>query len=195
LRDLFLDERRQVVNKLLRETMARYEGDYRQIFDGNRRLIDFLREIDSPVPRPLQVAADVAMTQEALEIARRLQAATIDPLAAQSELLTLAKLAARLGARIDLEQVRRPLHAEVRSQFDNALAGSVEAAQQTADLLGLARQLNLHLDLWPLQNKLWEAVRTGTHDRAALAPLAGPLWFDEVALLARLDTSTHRAIA
>ena len=42
--------------------MARYESDYLQIYEANRRLIDFLREIDSPVPRPLQVAADVAVS-------------------------------------------------------------------------------------------------------------------------------------
>jgi alpha-amylase/alpha-mannosidase (GH57 family) len=195
LRDLFLDERRQVANKLLRETMARYESDYRHIFDNNRRLIDFLREIDSPVPRPLQVAADVAMTHEALEIARRLQAATVEPVAAQAELLALAKLAARLGARIDADEVRVPIHAAVRAQFDKALAGRAEAAQQTADLLGLARHLDLHLDLWPLQNALWEAVRAGTHDRTVLTRLAGPLWFDEAALLARLDGLPRRATA
>jgi len=45
---------------------------------------------------------------------------------------------------------------------------------------------DLHLDLWQLQNTLWEAVRKGTHDRALLMRLAGPLWFDEAALLARL---------
>jgi len=74
LRDLFLDERREVANLLLRETMARYESDYLQIYEQNRRLIDFLREIDSPVPRPLQVAADVAVTHEAVDAARRLGA-------------------------------------------------------------------------------------------------------------------------
>jgi alpha-amylase/alpha-mannosidase (GH57 family) len=183
LRDLFLDERRQVAGKLLRETMARYEGDYRQIFDGNRRLIDFLREIDSPVPRPLQVAADVAMTHEAVEIARRLLAVAVEPAMAQAELLALGKQATRLGARIDLEEVRRPLHTAVRAQFAKALQGDSEAARQTAELLGLARRFDLHLDLWQLQNTLWEAVRKGTHDRALLAQLAAPLWFDDAALL------------
>ena len=194
LRDLFLDERRQVANKLLRETMARYEGDYRQIFDANRRLIDFLREIDSPVPRPLQVAADVAISREALEVARRLEADAVEPAAAQGELFALAKLADRLGARIDREALRGPIHAAVRTRFARALAGQTEAAQATVDLLDLAHRIGLHLDLWPQQNALWEAVRTGVIDRTVLARLAGPLWFDEPALLSRVD-GARRATA
>jgi alpha-amylase/alpha-mannosidase (GH57 family) len=195
LRDLFLDERRQVANKLLRETMSRYEGDYRQIFDGNRRLIDFLREIDSPVPRPLQVAADVAMTHEALDVARRLQAATLEPAAAQGELVGLAKLASRLGARIDLDEIRWPIHEAIRAHFGKALADGPASVQPVVDLLELAGRLDLHLDLWPLQNALWDAVRVGSVDRAVVARLAGPLWFDEAALLARMDGLPRRASA
>jgi alpha-amylase/alpha-mannosidase (GH57 family) len=37
LRDLFLDERREVADRLLHETMAHYESDYLHIFDANRR--------------------------------------------------------------------------------------------------------------------------------------------------------------
>ena len=197
LRDLFLDERREVAGRLLRETMARYESDYRQIFDANRRLIDFLREIDSPVPRPLQVAADVALTHEALEAAGRLAGGSIEPGAAQAELGALAQLAARLGARIDLAAVGGPFHAAVGGLFERALAGKREAALQAADLLELGNRLGMHLDLWAMQNALWDAVRARAwpHDREALARLAHALWFDENVVLQRLETRRERASA
>src|SRR6185436_15454358 len=181
LRDLFLDERREVAARLLRETMARYESDYLQIYDANRRLIDFLREIDSPVPRPLQVAADVAVTHEAVEAARRMAAGKLDPGMAQGELEALAQVARRLGARIDLAAVRGPYVAAVRGLFEKALAGRREAALQAADLLYLAVRLGLHLDLWTMQNTLWTTVRAGAwpHDSEALGRLAQALWFDE----------------
>jgi hypothetical protein len=38
-------------------------------------------------------------------------------------------------------------------------------------------------------------VRTGAVERMVAAPLAGPLWFDEAALLARLDGLPRRATA
>jgi hypothetical protein len=197
LRDLFLDERREVAGRLLRETMLRYEGDYLQIYEANRRLIDFLREIDSPVPRPLQVAADVAVTHEAVDAARRLAAGSLEFAAAQAELISLSHLAERLGARIDLEAVRAELLPVVRAFFERALAGKREAAVHAAELIGLARQLGMHLDLWALQNALWNSVRSGTwpHDSATLAQLAEVLWFDASVLLQKLEGRPHRASA
>jgi len=197
LRDLFLDERREVAGRLLQETMARYEGDYLQIYDANRRLIDFLREIDSPVPRPLQVAADVAVTHEAVDAAQRLAAGKLDPGLAQGELLALKQLAQRLGARIDLDAVRGPYLAAVRGLFERALAGRREAALQVAELVTLAMRLGMHFDLWSIQNAFWAAVRGGTwrHDDEALARLAQALWFDETIVLARVAGNRERASA
>jgi alpha-amylase/alpha-mannosidase (GH57 family) len=197
LRDLFLDERREVAGRLLRETMARYESDYLHIYEANRRLIDFLREIDSPVPRPLQVAADVAVTHEALDAARRLASGKLDPGLAQGELLALSHLAQRLGARIDLEAIRGPYLAAVRGLFERALAGRREAALQMAELVTLAQRLGMHLELWSMQNAFWGAVRSGTwpHDDEALSRLAQALWFDESTVLARAEARRERASA
>ena len=66
LRDLFLDERRRVAGVLLEGTLRRYEDDYLRVFEDSRRLMEFLREIDSPVPTPLRVAADVTLTRHLL---------------------------------------------------------------------------------------------------------------------------------
>ncbi|HTO97413.1 MAG TPA: DUF3536 domain-containing protein [Myxococcales bacterium] len=197
LRDLFLDERREVARRLLRETMARYESDYLQIYEVNRRLIDFLREIDSPVPRPLQVAADVAVTHEAVDLARRLASARSDPALAQGELLALARLAHRLGARIDFEAVRVPYLAAVRGLFEKALAGRKEAVQPAAELLALSFRLGMHLDLWPLQNALWSVLRGGgwPHDEESLARLSQALWFDPATVLERAGAAPERASA
>ena len=185
LRDLFLDERREVAGRLLRETMARYVNDYLQIYEANRRLIEFLHEIDSPVPRPLQVSADVAVTHEAQRIARDYAA---DPAASGEELISLSQLAKRLGARIDAEAVRPPLHQHMRDFFDAALHGDRESAQRLLQLAELLRRLGVHLDLWALQNQLWGAVRSGALPLEAetLAQLGRALWFDEATLLTRL---------
>ncbi len=197
LRDLFLDERREVAGRLLRETMARYEGDYLHIYEANRRLIEFLREIDSPVPRPLQVAADVALTHDAVAAARTLAVDQLDPTAVRADLLGLARLAARLGARIDLEALRVPLHAALRTHFDMALAGKREAAFRAADLAALGVKLGARLDLWAMQNQLWNTVRSGRWplDAEALSRLGQALWFEEGALRQRAGVRSHRASA
>ena len=187
LRDLFLDERRAVAEKLLQETMGRYENDYLQIFESNRRLIEFLREINSPVPRPLQVAADVALTREALDTVRALASGGTELAAAQAELVAAHRLAKRLGARIDLEALRVPYQAALRAHFERSILGRKDAAAHLATLVDLGVQLGMSLDLWGVQNALWEAVRGGTCslDREALGHLARALWLDEPALARR----------
>jgi hypothetical protein len=192
LRDLFLDERREMAARLLQGTMARYEGEYVNVYEHNRRLIEFLREIDSPVPRPLQVAADVALTHQAVEAARDLAA---DPPAAQAELLRISATAQSLGARIDLAAVGRPFHSAVKTSFERTLAGSRDAAFQTSELIAVAVRIGLHLDLWAMQNALWDHVRSGAwqHDRASLEALAHALWFDPPVLARRVDARQQRA--
>ena len=183
----FLDERREVAEKLLRETMGRHESEYLTIYESNRRLIEFLRELNSPVPRALQVAADVAVTREALQLARALAGGKIDVATARTDLLTVAQNARRLGARIDLAALRTPFHAAMQAHFERALRGRREDAQAIADVAEIGSKLGMHLDLWDLQNALWDAMRAGTCalDREALAPLATALWVDEAALAAR----------
>src|SRR5207302_6358948 len=136
-----------------RETAARYEGEYANVYEQNRRLIEFLREIDSPVPRPLQVAADVALTHEAVEAAAGLAS---DSATAQAELQRISESAERLGARIDRAALRGPFHAAVKGLFDSALSGSRESALQVADLIALGVRIGIHLDLWAMQNALWD---------------------------------------
>jgi alpha-amylase/alpha-mannosidase (GH57 family) len=199
LRDLFLDERRAVAEKLLRETMGRYESDYLTIYESNRRLIEFLRELNSPVPRPLQVAADVAVTREALQIARGMAGGKLDVGAARTDLLTVMQNARRLGARIDLAALRLPFHAAMQTHFERALRGSRDDALAIAEVAEIGGRLGMHLDLWDLQNALWDAMRAGTSllDREGLAPLAAALWIDEAALSTRAQRTppAGRALA
>ena len=183
LRDLFLDERREVTRRLLLGTMERYEGDYLQIYEVNRRLIDFLREIDSPVPRPLQVAADVALTHAAREAAERLQH---EPAASLATLQDLLRTAQRLGARIDPQVLQGPWHAALKALFELSLRGQREQVPHLAALISQAPRFGLSLDLWSLQNQLWERARTAALDDAALEDFGSALWFSAEALRRRV---------
>src|SRR5207253_8685705 len=135
LRDLFLDERRRLAGQLLDETMRRYEEDYLRIYESNRRLIDFLREIDSPVPRPLQVAADVALTRQAQEQTRSVAEGRSDLNSAHADLLATMQVAKRLGARIDRAAIGPEFHQHLASLVDRFLQGGRDAAGQISGLL------------------------------------------------------------
>ena len=185
LRDLFLDERRRLAGQLLDETMRRYEEDYLRIYESNRRLIDFLREIDSPVPRPLQVAADVALTRQAQEQTRSVAEGRVDLNSAHADLLSTMQVAKRLGARIDRAAIVPEFHQHLAALVDRLLQGEGDAAGQIAGLLELAEKLHIPLDLWAAQNRLWDAAHELDLDPDQLARLSRALWFDERTLANR----------
>jgi alpha-amylase/alpha-mannosidase (GH57 family) len=189
LRDLFLDERRRVARTLLDGTLRRYEEHYREIFDDNRRLMEFLREIDSPIPRPLRVAADVTLTERLLEVMRRARAGELDLSAAEAQLVEVVQLARRLDARLRLAPVRHGVEALVLERLQALVAGHAPAARarEAAQILAVAERLGLRLDLWEAQNRLWAWAGSSrvTLDRDTAAELARRLWFEEEAVLAR----------
>jgi len=189
LRDLFLDERRRVAELLLDGTMQRYADRYQEIFEDNRRLMEFLCEIDSPIPNPLRVAADVTLTRRLLDATRAARAGEIELAAAEVDLEEIAALARRLGAHIHVAAVRQEVGGLVAHHIGELLSGRPPArpAMLLAKLVGLARRLGLELDLWDAQNKLWAFMGSArvTIDREVAAELARSFWFDEATLLSR----------
>ena len=195
LRDLFLDERRRVARSLLDGTLRRYEAHYREIYEDNLRLMEFLREIDSPIPGPLRVAADVTLTGRILEVMRRARTGALDLTATESQLGSVVGLAHRLGAHIEITRVRRDVEALVLDRLRALGEGKPPAplAAEAAQILALAEQLGLKLDLWEAQNRLWAWTESppAALERELAAELARRLWFDPAAVLARAEPSTQ----
>jgi alpha-amylase/alpha-mannosidase (GH57 family) len=182
LRDLFLDERRQIASLLLHESMRRYESAYTEIFDSNRRIMEFLREIDSPIPLELRVAADVALTQRMQQLSAALVDERRDLASIHSELLRICKLARRIGARIDVQGSRPFFEKAIRDRLARLDSpGRKDPAFEIVELIELARGLGLKLDLYSAQNRFWARVRdrgAPPLERDTVAKLADKLWFD-----------------
>jgi alpha-amylase/alpha-mannosidase (GH57 family) len=189
LRDLFLDERRRVARSLLEGTLRRYEADYQEIFEDNERLMEFLREIDSPIPGPLRVAADVTLTGRLLDVMARARRGEVSLRAAETQLTAVVGLARRLGAHLRLQPVRLDVEGLVLERLRALVDGKTPAARaaEASEILALAERLGLRLDLWEAQNRVWAWAGSGhvTLDRETTAELARRLWFEPAAVLAR----------
>jgi hypothetical protein len=189
LQALFLDERRRVAAALLDRTLRRYEDDYLEIFEDNLRLMELLREIDSPVPGPLRVAAEVTLSARLRDVTRRTRAGEVRIEAAEPAITAIVELATRLGARLHLAPVRRDVEEVVLAHVEEIQRGGDASASVAGllRLLALAQRLGLGVDLWDAQNRLWlwagsSAVRLGPD---VVADLARQLWFDPGAFLRR----------
>jgi hypothetical protein len=167
LRDLFLDERRRVAGVLLEGTLRRYEDDYLRVFEDNRRLMEFLREIDSPVPTPLRVAADVTLTRRILDVTERARSGAANLDEAEGALLGTVELARRLGAHFDVVAVRRDVEAIVGARIDAIVAGQAAStrAVELVRILDLARKVGMWLDLWEAQNRFGNGRGREDHAR------------------------------
>jgi hypothetical protein len=189
LRALFLDERRRVASELLDRTLRRYEDDYLEIFEDNLRLMELLREIESPVPGPLRVAAEVTLSSRLRDLTRRIRAGELRLEDAEPEIRSTVELAIRLGARLHLAPVRRDVE-EVVLVLVDAIRDGRDAAASAAEIsrfLALAERLGLEVDLWEAQNRLWEwAGSAPVHlEAGVIAELARRVWFDPATFLRR----------
>jgi len=199
LRDLFLDERRRVADLLLAGTLARHEAHHLEVFEDHRRLMEFLREIDSPIPAPLRVSADVTLTRRLLEVIDRALGGAVDLVEADRALTQAVELARKLGAHLHVAPVRRDAEALVNARMAALVSGRSPAAraEELIGVLDLAGRMGLWLDLWQAQNRLWDWTGAGpvTLDVETLRGLAKRLWFDEGTLLARSGYAPEAAVA
>ena len=148
LRDLFQEERKNVLYQVSDDTLRRTEAIYRRLYEENRQLMAFARETSVEVLRSFRYASSFVL---GVDIRRALGDPLNDKLPAR--LTWLAEEAARWGAEIESEQIawrlRERLEEAVRtlarSPNDARLAHTVDR------LLDVSHAFDVTLDLSGVQ--------------------------------------------
>jgi alpha-amylase/alpha-mannosidase (GH57 family) len=175
LSHLFLDERRRVLANVIRATLDRHEETYRKIWEENRKLVHYLREVDAPIPDALAIIARHVLEQQ---ITNELQ--SLPELGAIPErVVAIADEAGTLGLALDLMPQRFVMHRAV-SRVLEAIAASPsrEGAAQATALIEGARRLGIRYGHWATQNRFFQIWSEHPDARAELAPLATALGFN-----------------
>jgi alpha-amylase/alpha-mannosidase (GH57 family) len=189
LRDLFVDERRALARKLLRETLSKYEGDYERIFEENRRLMRFLLEINTPIPPALRAAAELTLSMELRTVLDELRDNALSIGAAKAQLGGIMAEARILGARLDVDGPRLVIEQLILEHMRRLGASPRrEIAREMVELIDLGDTLGVGLNLWEVQNLFWDLVVGGApeFDRDIAMRLGERLCFDRRSLEARL---------
>jgi alpha-amylase/alpha-mannosidase (GH57 family) len=172
---LFLDERRQVLARVIASVLDKHEETYRRIWEENHKLVRYLRQADAPIPEALAIVARHVLEQEALaELTRLGDGGALPDRAAE-----LVREARALGLTLDLAPAKPVLQRAVLGALDGVAAEP--GAERVAAVLRLVQEagaLGVDYGLWETQNRLFEIWRAQPDARPALAPLASALGFN-----------------
>jgi alpha-amylase/alpha-mannosidase (GH57 family) len=146
LRDLFTDERREIMATLSEETTRSIEAAYRRLFEESRGLMAAVRDAEVPLPREFLAAAEFVLTTD---LRRALVSA--EPLGASVwNALTEARA-------WDIALSSDTLEPLVRGRIERALRQAeglflVEYLTDAQRALDLARDAGVTVNLWQAQN-------------------------------------------
>ncbi len=181
LRDLFTEERRQVLARLSAETMAHLESSYRRLYHESRGLMGTLRDAEVPVPREFVIAAEFILSTDL----RRLLAAPGSLSATIWDILTEARSWGITLPAVDLETLLR-----ARIERDLRDADGLFVVNHLTDVtraLDFARDAGVTVNLWQAQNLFKTRLAPRLTDapdevRAVLEEVAEQLYFSLEAL-------------
>jgi alpha-amylase/alpha-mannosidase (GH57 family) len=174
LSHLFLDERRRVLANVIRATLDRHEETYRKIWEENRKLVHYLREVDAPIPDALAIIGRHVLEQQIT--------AELQPLpdlgAIPERVVAIADEAGALGLALDLMPQRFVMHRAVSRALDGIAASpSRERVAQATALIEGARRLGIRYGHWATQNRFFQIWSEHPDARGELVPLATALGF------------------
>ena len=191
LSDLFLDERQKITTVLLEELVGRWRLRWERMFDENRAFMRFLVRQGTPAPKLLLTAAELALTNRLAEHVRELD--WDSPVWGQErqELRALVEEASQIGLSLDKSHTKSTLDARILVATELYAAGRRSARETAGAILGyldVAKELEVELDLWQAQTRLWTVLRddppADPDERDALGRLAQGLGFDAGVIVA-----------
>jgi alpha-amylase/alpha-mannosidase (GH57 family) len=190
LRDLFRDEQREALERVLAGVVEELEGTYRAIYRGRAPLLRFMTDVGAQVPAALHAPARVVINAQLRD---RLSDIDADAEAVRG----LLEEAVRIGVELDEAGLAHTLSQTVSELAEHTAEQLEEARRQslpfeTAHARVLARALRLlevvqlvpfEVDLSLAQDAVWRTVRDHHDDldrRAAAGDADATRWRDEL---------------
>jgi alpha-amylase/alpha-mannosidase (GH57 family) len=181
LREIFRDQQRKILNRILDSTLAELEADFRKIYDHNAWLMRFLKDLDVPLPHALHCAADFylntslrrAFGQEEPDLEQ------ISVFLKEAEMLEVKLDSTSLG--YVLEQALEKMAAGLLDDPANlTLLKHLDA------VTGLARSLPFEVNLWKVQNiyyRLAQNVYPEVQKKAGQGDVQARTWLEHFTTL------------
>jgi hypothetical protein len=155
-KDLLLDDRRRVLAGVTDAVLTRLEESYQQVYQENRRLMEYLRELEVPLPQGFALAAGFLASRSFARAATRVLESGTDG----EELVYIMNEARKWRAPLETqgveEMLRRLVEARVASLLSDPLSADIVSGLH---FLELAERLGLTFNVWKAQTLFAQACR------------------------------------
>ncbi|MEA5537222.1 DUF3536 domain-containing protein [Crocosphaera sp. XPORK-15E] len=164
LQHLFAEERHRIMNLLTVKTKQHLDQLYTQVYRDNYSILAAFHRDEIPVPKELQVAAEIALSHRCLTTVRALEKSLEEQTVKDThleELTILATEASHLSCVLDVPEAKQTLERLILKILGQVLndESSVDLEQEIKPLermIELGKQLNLDLSLDKVQELYYQ---------------------------------------
>lgn len=161
IQDLLLEERRDLIQKLISGVVGRYDPLYRALVQENEKLIRMMLDAGIPVPPTFRLALQYVFGSDMERALADLERNSKPDGEPAQRLLRIKQDAARLDLRLDWDAAARLLRHRLENLMAPARHGfDAKLAARILDILSLTEELGLSMNLWRLENVFFELSQT-----------------------------------
>lgn len=167
LKELFVQERREVLDAVSRDIFLDFEQAYLNLYNDNKRLMQFHLEMDAPIHKDFQNAARFVLIQQLEDLIDEeyKRKSTLDY---QPEITEVIQEAKGWYLELDYQNVEKKLKSYIFESFEEYKnTGSEQNIQDAIRLLKVAVEQKIPLNMWPFQNKLYSLKTEGRFEGKA----------------------------
>ena len=160
-KDLFLDDRRRVLAQIGEGMSEQLEETYRQLYRENRRLVEYLHELNVPLPRGFALAAEFLVNRTFSRVMANVIEKGQNDDEVEEVLREARKWQVPLATQESAHLVCRAIEGHIAALLTNPLGSGAAIASR---LLNVAEHVNLRLNLWRAQTLFVQVCRRHLHD-------------------------------
>ena len=160
-KDLFLDDRRRVLAQIGEGVLERLEETYRQLYRENRRLMEYLRELNVLIPQGFSLAAEFLVNRTFSRVMANVIATGQNDDEVEEVLREARKWQVPLATKESEHLLCRAIEGHIAAMLTDPLNTGATIAFR---LLQVAEHVNLRLNLWRAQTLFVHVCRRHLHD-------------------------------
>lgn len=157
LKDLFIEERRKIINILIQDKLEKFASTYRNLYDEAKGPMLQLKELDLQVPEEFKIAAEYALNCSLNDLIK--EAEDIGTVALLEQAIAIDKEAKKLGIKLDNPAVKNAysnyICIKVQQLSEN---GKVAGYESLCKSLDLVKRLELNPDLSNAQDIYFSSI-------------------------------------